>query len=280
MKNINQTGKLRQKVKTAAIGIAFLAAILCFGMHMLKNEASVTLKSVSESESVTDKGKNEKNELNGSESEFVSLQTEDGEVSIQPETGGIDTAEGEDKSLENEPKGDESVNEKKIYVHVCGAVESPGVYELPEKSRLYEAVDKAGGMSHDAAEEYVNLAQIIEDGQQIWIPSTEEIKKYQEKGMDISNIGTIRNIGINAGNTNTSSGMGLRDSSLTSGGMINLNMASKEELMTLSGIGESRADAILAYRKENGNFQRIEDIMKVPGIKNAAFQKIKDNITV
>lgn len=251
MKNTNQTEKLRHGIKVAAVGAIFFAAIVCFGMHTLKNEQSITLKTVSESEY---------------EADNISERSEDSETNSL-----------NDSVKDVEKKADES--NIKIYVHICGAVAAPGVYEFSEGSRLYEAVEKAGGMTSEAAGEYINLAQLIEDGQKIWIPSIEEIKKYQENGTDISHIGIINKAGINAGAANTYAGTSEGGTSSTAG-IVNLNTASRDELMTLNGIGASRADAILAYREEKGKFQKVEDIMKVPGIKNAAFQKIKDKITV
>ena len=144
-------------------------------------------------------------------------------------------------------------------VHVCGEVANPGIYELPAGSRIYEAVKAAGGFTENAAEESVNLASPIEDGVQIRIYSKEETETLAAGAAPFD--------GFEA------SGEGKEP-------VVNLNTATKEELMTLSGIGESRAEDIIRYREENGGFQNIEDIMKVSGIKDAAFQKIKDRITV
>lgn len=144
-------------------------------------------------------------------------------------------------------------------VHVCGEVVNPGIYELPAGSRIYEAVKAAGGFTENAAEESVNLASPIEDGVQIRIYSKEETETLAAGAAPFD--------GFEA------SGEGKEP-------VVNLNTATKEELMTLSGIGESRAEDIIRYREENGGFQNIEDIMKVSGIKDAAFQKIKDRITV
>ncbi len=144
-------------------------------------------------------------------------------------------------------------------VHVCGEVANPGIYELPAGSRIYEAVKAAGGFTENAAEESVNLASPIEDGVQIRIYSKEEAETLAAGAAPFD--------GFEA------SGEGKEP-------VVNLNTATKEELMTLSGIGESRAEDIIRYREENGGFQNIEDIMKVSGIKDAAFQKIKDRITV
>ncbi len=140
-----------------------------------------------------------------------------------------------------------------ICVHVTGYVHNPGVYQLREGSRVYEAVEIAGGFTDEADTEFLNLASVLQDGQQIHVYSKSESvtaqTTYYSSGTDAS------------GNV-----------------LININTASKEQLMTLPGIGESRADSIIDYREENGGFSSIEDIMNVSGIKEAAFKKIKDYI--
>ena len=134
-----------------------------------------------------------------------------------------------------------------ICVYVCGAVNAPGVYTLPAGSRVYEAVRMAGGLSDEADERAVNQAEVLTDGRQVTIPTKAEVLKEEEGA---------------------------------SGGPVNINTAGVSELMRLSGVGESRAKDIIAYRKEHGAFSVPEDIMKVPGIKEAVFEKIKDDITV
>ncbi len=134
-----------------------------------------------------------------------------------------------------------------ICVYVCGAVNAPGVYTLPAGSRVYEAVRMAGGLSDEADERVVNQAEILTDGRQVTIPTKAEVLKEEEGA---------------------------------AGGPVNINTAGVSELMRLSGVGESRAKDIIAYRKEHGAFSVPEDIMKVPGIKEAVFEKIKDDITV
>lgn len=151
------------------------------------------------------------------------------------------------------------------YVYVCGKVQSPGVYTLPEGARIYEAVDLAGGFTDDAEESWLNLAEPVTDGMRLEVPSKAQAKDLSWQAQSQH---AVTGNG-DAGN----SAAGQR-------GLVNLNTASLEELMTLKGIGASRAEDIIRYRKEAGGFTRIEDIMKVPGIKDAAFQKIKENITV
>lgn len=135
-------------------------------------------------------------------------------------------------------------------VHICGEVNAPGVYELPEGSRIFEAVECAGGFTEQAEDTILNLAAPVSDGMQIVVYSKEEAEA-QIKAREEADAG-----------------------------LVNLNTASLEELMTLKGIGESRAEDIIRYREEHGGFQEIEDIMNVPGIKEAGFQKIKDSIKV
>ena len=139
------------------------------------------------------------------------------------------------------------------YVHVCGEVEHPGVYELKEGQRAYEAIEMAGGFTQDAAESYLNLAEPVHDGMKLEVPDrqdTERLREQEPEGGPLS------------------------------ASLIDLNTATKEQLMTLRGIGEARAEDIIRYRQEHGRFERIEDIMKVSGIKTSAFEKIKDDITV
>lgn len=137
-----------------------------------------------------------------------------------------------------------------LCVYVCGAVAKPGVVLLPEGSRYADALTKAGGFKEEAAEEAVNLAKQITDGEQIYFPTKEELE--------------------NAGES-----FGKEDA-----GRINLNTAGTELLCTLPGIGEAKAKAIISYREKQGGFSKPEDIMQVPGIKESAYSQMKDLITV
>ena len=158
----------------------------------------------------------------------------------------------EEKEEETE---DSAIEENEdIYVHVCGEVNQPGVYCLPAGSRLYEAIEAAGGLKEGAAAESLNQAQEAKDGQQIYGPSIEESFKEGVSGEG--------------------------EPAEASDGKINLNTAAKEQLMTLTGIGETKAAAIIRYREENGGFQSIEELMEVEGIKEGVFNKIKDQIKI
>ena len=141
-----------------------------------------------------------------------------------------------------------SVEEEQICVHVCGRVCQPGVVMLPAGSRVWEAVEAAGGLLEDAQDEAVNLAAVLQDGQKLYVPAIGE--SVSETAAEIDD------------------------------GRVNLNTADADRLQTLSGIGASRAMDILSYREKHGGFQTIEEIMQVPGIKESIYEKIKDKITV
>ena len=143
-----------------------------------------------------------------------------------------------------------SSRENIIYVHVCGAVKEPGVVEIASGSRAQAAVEAAGGFREDADRDYVNLASLVSDGEQLYIPTLEEAgeRKASQEAAE--------------------------------SGLVNINTADVSRLCTLPGIGESRAGDIIAYRQEHGSFADIEEIMQVPGIKESTFEKLKNLITV
>ena len=151
----------------------------------------------------------------------------------------LETVDTQEETTEVETSGD-------IYVYVCGAVQREGVYKLPAGSRIYEAVQMAGGFREDAATAEVNQAEILQDEARIYIPTFAETISMEQE----------------------------------SDGKINLNKATKEELMTLPGVGGARAESIIQYRNKNGGFKSIEEIMQISGIKEGLFEKIKDLIKV
>ncbi len=153
------------------------------------------------------------------------------------------------------------------YVYVCGEVQNPGVCQVRPGDRIFKAIELAGGVTEDAAVDSLNLAAEVTDGMKIQVLSQKEMESLRAKGGDSA---------VVAGGD--WSGQGMAED--ISGGKVNLNTATLEQLMTLRGIGESRAKDIISYREKHGDFQKIEDIKKVSGIKDAAFQKIKDDITV
>lgn len=154
----------------------------------------------------------------------------------------------------------EQESEKKSgYVQILGAVNSPGVYEITEDTRLFMVIQAAGGLRDDASAESVNQAKPLSDGESIYIKTVEEVLKEAEE---------------------SSNSDGTSEESENNDGRINVNKASLAELMTLPGIGESKAKMIIDYRNEKGDFNSIEDIMNVEGIKEGTFNRIKDSIKV
>ena len=149
---------------------------------------------------------------------------------------------------------------KTIIVHITGSVKVAGVISLKEGDRIIDAIDKAGGITEDADLSKVNLAYVLQDGQKVYIPSLQ----------DDEIIKTVTD--------------GSGDDVILDGGSasktVNINRANQTELETLSGIGPSTALKIIEYRKEHGNFKKIEDLMNVPGIGQAKFDAIKNNITI
>lgn len=139
-----------------------------------------------------------------------------------------------------------------VFVFVCGQVAVPGVYELPAGSRIYDAIMQAGGCMETADICAVNQAGYLEDGMQIYIPAIGEA--YKEAASE--------------------------EQASRTDGRISINHADKNELMTLPGIGESKADAILEYRQSHGAFSSIDELMNIPGIKEGIFNNIQDYIKV
>lgn len=162
-----------------------------------------------------------------------------------------------------------------IYVDVCGAVANPGVFQLAAGSRVFQAIEAAGGYLPEAVQNCVNRAGVLTDGQQLYILTQEEMER---QGLDPAEMA-----GASDGQMNGSAGTG-QNAGLTvqaqQDNRININTADEAQLTTLTGIGATRAQAIISYRQENGPFAVIEDIMNVQGIKEGTFAKIKDEIVV
>lgn len=147
---------------------------------------------------------------------------------------------------DSENQGSESDNAKEgIYVYVCGYVEKPGVYRLSVDARICDALKLAGGVTKEGRPEALNQAEHVSDGQTLYVP-----------GMDEE----------------------IEETVLKDDGLVDINQADKAALMTLPGIGESKAEIIIQYREEHGTFNSIEELMEIPGIKEGVFNKIKGSI--
>ncbi len=200
------------------------------------------------------------------------------------------TSNTEEVSLENNEIVEESKEEiKTIKVDVKGAVAKPGVYSLSEGSIVDDAIKLAGGILKTANTKEINLSKKLKDEMVIVIYTNSEIQEFKDKtenktecicDTDINEV-CVKESYTNyySFNTNTSNAKESKVSEEGINGLININIASLEELLTLNGVGESKAKAIIEYRKEN-KFETIEDIMKVSGIGQSLFDKIKESITV
>ena len=209
-----------QKMKVAAVILCVLAAGVCYGLNK-GPDREVTGIVLSGEETA---GTEEAGSFDGTEQEIV-----------------LDGDGGRSPGL--------------CYVHICGEVVSPGVYELEEGSRVFQAVERAGGFTQAAAPEALNMAERVADGMKVLVLSKSQV------------LAAGGSLPVNAG-------------AGVSGSKVNINTAGTKELMTLKGIGASRAEDIVNYRESHGRCGKIEDIMKVSGIKDGAFQKIKEEITV
>lgn len=150
------------------------------------------------------------------------------------------------KSIEESSEdGSKQSSENTIVVYVCGEVTLPGVYELVDGSRVKDAIAMAGGLTSDADNTAINQAAVIKDQDKIVVPGRGEAGASGEQNR-----------------------------------LININTASKEQLMSLPGIGEAKAESIISYREKKGGFKSPEDLMKIEGIKSSVYNKVKDKIVV
>ena len=213
----------------------------------------------------------------GNSAEFRKKQAESDGSDAGNGTGSDSGKHTSDVDIDNgsEAVSDKEMQQAMIYVDVCGAVANPGVFQLAAGSRVFQAIEAAGGYLPEAALTCVNRAGVLTDGQQLYILTQEEMER---QGLDPAEMA-----GASDGQMNVSAGTG-QNTGMTAqvqqDNRININTADEAQLTTLTGIGATRAQAIIAYREENGPFAAIEDIMNVQGIKEGTFAKIKDEIVV
>lgn len=189
-------------------------------------------------------------------------------------------------------KREESIDSndiKTVFVDVKGAVNAPGVYELEDTKRVIDAINLAGGLSDNANTININLSKKVQDEMYIVVYTKNEIAEYKKNNgtkevkcasnecvcPDTNNLACIKNSGTKNSSSKSSDNFTEKTDS-----KVSINSASLEELMTLSGIGEAKANAIISYRQENGNFTTLEDIKNVSGIGDSVYEKIKNNITL
>lgn len=185
---------------------------------------------------------------------FFYLGKEDGSAEIKVEEPSINALEEvpEETSAEPPPTA-------MIVVDVAGSVMTPAVVTLPEGSRVYEAIDLAGGLKGEADTTNISLAQTLSDGEKLYIPSKQEIKE---------------------GFVSTGANVQMAASGNKQDARININTADSVTLQQLNGVGPSMAEKIIRYRNEQGKFNKIEDLKNVSGIGEKTFEKLKEKITV
>ena len=175
--------------------------------------------------------------------------------------------EAADMTLQQDEEAAESDAAESIYVDVGGAVVYPGVVKLSQGDRIYQAVDAAGGTLPTAVTMYMNLAQVCEDGEKIYVPTQEEVDRSSDSSTSLFSTDISGNQ-TSAGDTGSSEGK------------ININTADSTSLQTLTGIGPSMAQRIIDYRNKNGNFTSTDDLTQVSGIGDKTLEKIRDEICV
>ena len=251
-------------------------------------EAKAEVDAESSGEEIS--GKKSKAEADEKKSDTADSKNDDGiSVESRKEQAELDTSDSggltgsdsgkdtldADADNESEAVSDKEMQQAMIYVDVCGAVANPGVFQLSAGSRVFQAIEAAGGYLPEAALTCVNRAGVLTDGQQLYILTQEEMER---QGLDPAEMS-----GASDGQMNGSAGTGQNTgmaAQVQQDNRININTADEAQLTTLTGIGATRAQAIIAYREENGPFAAIEDIMNVQGIKEGTFAKIKDEIVV
>lgn len=275
---------MRKKLNIRSVQLIFsvIMFLTLAGLTGCQNEESEFLEKELEQEESGETADVEQKELKDTESGKASLAGTDLASETSPDST---ESEGISKKKAEMTESDQSSAihrpvSQTIYVDVCGAVVNPGVYELSSDSRVFQAIEKAGGYLPGAAASYLNRARSLSDGQQIYVPTQEEVDgqtiplTQDETAQD----GMVQEGTAQTGTAadNTADGTGTTQA----GQRINLNTADVSQLSTLTGVGESKALAIIAYREENGPFTSIEDIMNVPGIKEGTYEKIKDKIAI
>ncbi len=182
---------------------------------------------------------------------FYSITENDKDIQNLSVSDGSLAETTEEPELSNQPEPTK-VDSNNIYVYVCGAVVNPGVYQAEENARVYQLIEMAGGILPEGAGNYVNQAATVMDGEQLYVPFQSEVESGD---LDLES----------------------KDSGQSG---VNINTAGLEELMTLPGIGESKAQAIIQYREEHGGFQTIEELTNITGIKNGVYEKIKELVRI
>lgn len=169
----------------------------------------------------------------------------------------------EEKNIVGSTEEISVVHEKSIYVYISGQVKKPGVYQISSDARVFEVIKQAGGFTKKAKTDYINQAEPVSDGQSIYVMSKKEYQATKSPSQNETNQSKKES-----------------SDSASDSGKVDINSATEQELMTLPGIGSSKAKAIIEYREINGRFTKIEDLKKVSGIGEATFSNLESMIAV
>lgn len=274
-------------IRVAALAV-FLSSAVAAGLTGCAKKQGLELTELSDTEGSS--GENDgDSEGNGQD---AGGRSQDPETQTGPqEPGSTRESDGTGTAGEAPADGTDSGEPELIYVFVCGAVAQEGVYELPAGSRVYQAVEAAGGYAGDADTSYINQADPVTDAQKLEIPTVEEAKKLREEAaLAAENRQSETEPGPGAGPDGTAAGYANNgDGQMNNGAgqaddaaarLININTADEAALQTLPGIGAAKAASIVRYREANGGFSSIEEIKKVSGIGDITYENIKGCITV
>ena len=184
--------------------------------------------------------------------------------------------EKKDIVIEKKIVEEKEMKKEEYQVDIKGQILSPGIYSLPTESRVIDVIEKAGGLTEQADTSVINLSKKIQDEMVIIIYSKEEVQNFskvkeKEKQVQEACHQKDENALVNSACIN---------SSTKSSDKVSINQGTLEEFMKLSGIGESKAKDIISYREKNGPFQDLTDLKKIPGIGDALFAKIQEDITL
>ena len=179
---------------------------------------------------------------------------------VEADRSSLNIETADKAAVESEEGSDSESMTSMLCVDIGGQVANPGVYQVSEGTRLYQLIELAGGLTENADTDSINRASYVEDGEKIVIPA--RVSATDESAGEGAS--SSDDVSLSAGKS--------------ADGLININIASKEDLMTLNGIGDVTADKIIEYRQSN-RFKKKEDIKSVKGIGDGIYEKIKDNIT-
>lgn len=251
--------------RTAAVGVCVLAVFVAVGLAATSFASSGVVITPPEEAGLVAAEANEGSSQGGGQGAVAQSQSGD--------NMGSTTASGAAEQLAADASGagQQTETSGSLYVHVVGAVRNPGVYQLTAGSRAADAIDAAGGLKASAADQAVNLAQLLQDGQQLLVPT----KKQVQAGSAASSGASDASVG-----SGVDSSSGARSDASAPAAKVNINTATSEQLQQVNGIGPATAEKIVQDREANGPFASVDDITRVSGIGEKKLEAMRSSITV